>query len=295
MEPRMEKTENKFSIYFETEESTDHAMGAAELGAALIGLDRAIEQANKLVNGEASSVDIKVFAPEPGSIGVPIAVTAIASAVDIISLFGLTVVASGAVGAVGASVMEVISILKSRKIQTVVRKDNGKSIITVKSGKVEESYEIDTNVEKVVTNNDVREEIYEAFFAPVQGLTSPKIVIKDFKGENVVREINSDEIPNFKKLPRTTLIETEDFTKKVHVRFLKIDFEKESGWVIDYLGDRLTVTIRDNIFMNRNKTNQQGFKSGDLFEVDLNTIIKTHPDKLKSTRYLITKVYKKIG
>jgi hypothetical protein len=282
---------HKFSIYFDTKETTDHTMGAAELGAALIGLDQTIEEANKLINGENSSVDIKVSAPTPGSIGVPFDVTAFASTVDVITLLGL----SAASGIVSASAIEVISFLKGRKIQTVVRKNDGKSTITVKSGNSEESYEIDTNVEKIVTNNDVRDKINDTFFKPVQGLTNPKILIKDFEGSKILTEIKSDEIANFKKLPSMTMVETEDFTKKVHVRFLKIDFEKESGWVIDYLGERLTVTIRDNIFMNRNKNNEQGFKSGDLFEVDLNTIIKTHPDKTLPARYFIRKVHKKIG
>jgi hypothetical protein len=276
----MEKVEHKFSLYFDTDETTNHTMGASELGAALIGIDKTIEEANKLINGDDSFVQINVSAPEPGSIGVPIAVTALAGGIDIVSLLGF----SGATGLVGGTVIEVISFLKSRKIESVVRNDNGKSTITVKSGKVEESYEVDTNIEKVVTNN-----------APVQSLTNPKILIKDFEGKKVLTEISTEEISSFKKLPRTTLIDRDDDTKKVHVRFIKIDFEKESGWVVDYLGDRLTVKIKDNTFMNKNKNNEQGFKSGDLFEVELNTIITIHPDKPQSIRYLITKVYGKLG
>jgi hypothetical protein len=287
----MEKVEHKFSLYFDTDETTNHTMGASELGAALIGIDKTIEEANKLINGDDSFVQIDVSAPEPGSIGIPIAVTVLSGGIDIVSLLGF----SGATGLVGGTVIEVISFLKSRKIESVVRNDNGKSTITVKSGKVEESYEVDTNIEKVVTNNDIRDKIFNTFFAPVQSLTNPKILIKDFEGKKVLTEISTEEISSFKKLPRTTLIYRDDDTKKVHVRFIKIDFEKESGWVVDYLGDRLTVKIKDNTFMNKNKNNEQGFKSGDLFEVDLKTIITTHPDKPQSIRYLITKVYGKLG
>jgi hypothetical protein len=271
----MEKVEHKFSLYFDTDETTNHTMGASELGAALIGIDKTIEEANKLINGDDSFVQIDVSAPEPGSIGIPIAVTVLSGGIDIVSLLGF----SGATGLVGGTVIEVISFLKSRKIESVVRNDNGKSTITVKSGKVEESYEIDTNIEKVVTNNDIRDKIFNTFFAPVQSLTNPKILIKDFEGKKVLTEISTEEISSFKKLPRTTLIYRDDDTKKV----------------VDYLGDRLTVKIKDNTFMNKNKNNEQGFKSGDLFEVDLKTIITTHPDKPQSIRYLITKVYGKLG
>jgi L-cysteine desulfidase len=287
----MTNIDHKFSIYFDTEETSNHTMGAAELGAALISLDRAIEQADKLLNGETSKVDIKVSAPESGSIGIPIAVTIAAGGIDVVQLLGL----AGTAGFASKTVLEVISFLKNRKIQSVVRNKNGKSTITVKKGKQEESYELDSNVEKLVTNNSVRDQIYGAFFEPVQNQDNPKILIKDFEGKNILTTLDKEDISTFKKLPRTTLVDKDEVVKKVNVRFIKIDFEKESGWVVDYLGDRLTVKIEDEFFMERNKNNEQGFKSGDLFEVDLKTIITKHPDKPESSRRVISKVHKKRG
>jgi hypothetical protein len=289
--PAKSQSTQSFSVYYDTIETSDHTMGASELGRALVALDEALVNADKIVNGEKSLLEVKVSAPKSGSIGIPLTVGIMDGSINILEILGLVASASFT----SATVIETISFIKNRKISAVVRKDDGNSEITVSRYGKEESYEVDTLVEKLVTDTDIRDKLQEAFFSPVQNQSSPKIILKSFDGTQEFKTLDSEQIDSFKKLTKKTLTETEEKVKKVHVRFIDISFERESGWLVDYLGDKLRVSIEDNYFMNRNRSSQESFKSGDLFEVDLKTIITRHPERGTHAKFKITKVYRKIG
>ena len=82
----------RFSVYYDTEETEDHSMDARDLILGIEGLADAITQADKLLNGEESSIEIKVNAPSPGSLGLPVEVLHyLSDSKNVLEIIGLLV------------------------------------------------------------------------------------------------------------------------------------------------------------------------------------------------------------
>jgi hypothetical protein len=297
-----EKTIQSFSIYFDTKENEDHSMDAKELGKALIAIDNTITEADKVLNGEESLIKVKARAIEEGSVGIPILVEFISSGKDVAEIlgFGVGLFAAGVAARVAVekvSAIDLISTIKNRKIVNVKRSDSGISTITLEESESEPSnvIHVDSDVEKLVTNQKVRNYLHEAILAPVRSKTDAKVVIKDIDGDVELKILDTETINSFKKLPAKTLLTQEEENKTVHVRFTTINFDTVNGWKVEYLNKQLSVKIEDKGFMTRNKQNKQTFKSGDLFEVKLKTIINYHPDRQDDIKYSITEVIRKVG
>ena len=82
-----------FSLFYDTQETQEHSMAAADLATGLQGLCEAITQADKLLNGEESQVEIKVNVPKDGSYGMPIEVLSyLEDSKNILEIIGLSLI-----------------------------------------------------------------------------------------------------------------------------------------------------------------------------------------------------------
>lgn len=282
----------RFSVYYDTEETEDHSMDARDLILGIEGLADAITQADKLLNGEESSIEIKVNAPSPGSLGLPVEVLHyLSDSKNVLEIIGFIGAASGSTGCV----FGILDFLKGRKISAVADFSDGRKKITTTFKGKEEEIVVHDDYAKLVVDREFRSSIHKALVSPVVSATNAKVHIKSFDGNSTKRTIDNENFNSLRKLQSKTCTEESEETKIINIRFIDINFDKTTGWEIEHLQEPLTVSIDDAAFIRRIRSNQDNFARGDLFEVQLKTIETIYPNDVKKYKYIITKVIKKLG
>ena len=61
------KTKQVFKISYDTDETIDHTIDAEHLGQAIISTAKALKNADKIINGESSELELDVQAHSEGS------------------------------------------------------------------------------------------------------------------------------------------------------------------------------------------------------------------------------------
>ena len=280
-----------FSLYYDTTETNDHTMDAADLAIGLQGLCEAITQADKLLNGEDSKVDIKVNVPSDGSFGIPIEVISyLADTKNVLEIIGF--VAQGSIPA--GCIFGVLEFLKGRRIDAVIEEGEQTTIKTKFRGK-EDEITVSNDYAKLVLNKDFRNSLNKAVVAPVKGDTNATVHVKSFDGQTVVHSIDEEKFTAYRTIPSKTGAEEDEIEETVNVRFINVNFDKSTGWQIEHVQVPKTVTIKDEGFLRRVRANEDTFAKGDLYTVKLKTIETRNIDGSTKVRYDITEVVRKLG
>lgn len=279
-----------FSLFYDTQETQEHSMAAADLATGLQGLCEAITQADKLLNGEESQVEIKVNVPKDGSYGMPIEVLSyLEDSKNILEIIGFVAAGSAPAGCI----FGVLEFLKGRKIDAVVEDGEETTIKTKFRGK-EDEITVTNDYAKLVLNKDFRDSLHKAVVAPVRNDTNAKVHVKSFDGNTVIHSIDETEFSSYRKIPRK-LGEEEPTEEVVHIRFVNINFDRATGWEIEHVQQRKTVTIKDDAFLRRVRADENKFAKGDMYKVKLKTIETRHIDASTKVKYEITEVINKLG
>ena len=280
-----------FSLYYDTNETTDHTMDAADLAIGLRGLCEAITQADKLLNGEESKIDIKVNTPKEGSFGIPIEVISyLNDTKNVLEIIGFIAEASIPTGCI----FGVLEFLKGRRIDTVIEQGEETKIKTKFRGKEEEII-VSNDYAKLVLNKDFRDSLNQALVAPVRGDANAAVHVKSFDGQRIVHSIDEEKFHSYRTIPAKAGAEEEEIEELVNIRFINVNFDKASGWQIEHVQEPKTVTIKDEGFLRRVRANEDTFAKGDLYTVKLKTIETRKFDGSSKVKYEITEVVRKLG
>ena len=280
-----------FSLYYDTKETTDHTMDASDLAIGLQGLCETITQADKLLNGEDSQVDIKVNVPNEGSFGIPIEVISyLEDSKNVLEAIGFVAQASIPAGCIFGA----LEFLKGRKIDAVLEEGKETKIKTRFRGK-EEELTVSSDHAKLILNKDFRDSLNKALVAPVKGDTNAVVHIKSFDGKRVVHSIEENKFFSYRTISAKTGTEEEETEELVNVRFINVNFDKATGWQIEHVQESKTVIIRDEGFLRRVRADEDKFSKGNLYTVKLKTIQTKSIDGSSKARYEISQVVKKLG
>ena len=280
-----------FSLYYDTTETNDHTIDAADLIIGLQGICEAITQADKILNGEESKVDIKVNVPSDGSFGIPIEVLSYLSETkNVLEIIGF---AAGST-ITATTIFSILEFLKGRKIDAVVEQGEETTIKTKFRGN-EEEITVSNDYAKLVLSKDFRDSLNKAVVAPVKDDTNATVHIKSFDGDTVIHSISEGEFSSYKKIPNKVGAEETETEETVNVRFINVNFDKSTGWQIEHVQKPKTVTIKDEAFLRRVRANEDTFAKGDLYTVKLKTMHTQNVDGSTKVRYEITEVVRKLG
>jgi hypothetical protein len=260
-------TKQVFKISYDTDETIDHTIDAEHLGQAIISTAKALKNADKVINGEDSELELDVKAHSEGSF-----VVEFVTYINSLGVNPLTVLGFVAGGGVTATVLGAIKQLNSRKIKLVEKVAGGNTKLHLNDNT---SMELPANVAELVVNKAFRKEIETVIKAPLEGAQNAKFIIKDEHGSEVFK-VEEAETESYKTLPANIVDEVTDSTATKNVRFTKVNFDSATGWQVKFSdNETAAVTMKDDAFLERMNNNREKFSKGDLFVVKLK-ITKTH-------------------
>ncbi|MNZ80849.1 hypothetical protein D3C78_994980 [compost metagenome] len=183
-----------------------------------------------------------------------------------------------------ATALGIMDRIKDKKIEKVtIDAKTKKASITTKDGIIETT----SHVAQLISSKDVRQALHKIIQAPLQGRENAKIAFKS--DENTVT-LDETEIKNFAPIKSDiTEKETKSTFQKV-VHFTKLNFKSKRGWNIQSAdGFSASVTVKDDVFMNKVSANEEAFQKDKLYTVELE---KTETINISGshTKYAILKV-----
>jgi hypothetical protein len=279
-------TSQIFSLIYDSEDTKDHEIDAATLGQSLLSLHDSLQDADKVINGEDSSIKVSVKANKPGSFGVEFSIVQLtANAIDILPIIGVTAVSATAFA---GSVMGVINAMKSKKVKVVISNDDGTATIEMEDG---EKIVCTHAVQKLVTSPIFRNKFEALLFNDVTEKKGAKVKFLN-SNEEVIQTIESDELIHFKKQTKQTVIEEKSKDKDIEISFTQVNFDSKSGWRVLLPNEEsdTAVKMNDSSFLKRISSREENFIKGDFFKVKLRETTKFKTGASPSTSFSIEKV-----
>ncbi len=265
----MSKSNATFQIYFRGAAVESGQMDVKELAPALLSIGSLIEETNRVLNGEKSTVSVKVVNFRDGSFGISLDVTQrvltdlvnvftndhITAAANLTSLLGVGALVGG------YSLFKLLRRLNKRIPDDVVTLEDGNIELVVKELKVT----VPPEVFNLYKDTKVREEVENV----VKPLSKDGIDFIDFKYDNEISEtIKKDELSCFEiSETESEKINEDVFTATYSIQSLS--FKKGSKWKLSDGTNSIFVTILDNEYLEKIEGNLVSFSKGDRLKVKL--------------------------
>jgi anthranilate/para-aminobenzoate synthase component I len=277
---------NNFSIIYDTESTKKHEVDAAILGISILAMNDALQDADKVINGEESEVKINVIANKPGSFGVEFVVTQLLpNATDILTVLGFTAITASAFK---GSVLGVIEQLKSQKVKVVHHKENDRTEIELDDGSM---IKCTNKVMELATSQSFRTKCESVLFNDLTKESGAKVKFLNETG-TVTQVLGEETLTHFKKKASQIAITEVEDTKDVEARFTQVNLYSKTGWKIKLESDENDISIKmnDDAFLERINTRDEKFIKGDLFKVKLKRVTKYKSGSKPSNTMSIEKV-----
>jgi len=282
----------RLTLRFDGEAFNDHEMDAEQVADAIKGMAASIKQADKLLNGENSIVDVKVVAFQDGCFGAVLDIIQ-TSVPTVNALVTLGLVASvPAIKGTKEGVLKYLNMFNGRKTKEEVK--TGKIVkITLQDDDV---VEVDKDIAVLLQDKSIRKNLANVFHAPLthQGVDSVTVGLT-VKGENAAKAIpqaivTREEHSAYKAPAKLNVVtkEIDEIIKDVY--FTKINFNGKDGWAAKFPdGSTKKVRMDDKLFLSRAKQNEEKFSSDMLFVVKFEYTSTTSLDGA-SEKYVVKHV-----
>lgn len=275
------KKTTTFEMSYDGDDHREHEIDARSLARALYSMAESIEQADKIINGEESEVEVRVKAHKEGSFEVLLEIIQSIDSVDVLETMGLVKAATA--GALGGTALGVIEWLKGRKIEEITIK-GGKATIDVGG----EQIECPEDVQKLIINPGIRKSFDNLIYKPLAEEGTSVFKIK--RGEEQLLEVKKDDSGTFKAPPSTTIERSIEEEYEVNVNFTKINFTGRTGWRMLWDGHDYAVRMNDTVFIERIYENKASFTKDDLFVVKIKKKTNEKNNQLGRPTYSVEKV-----
>lgn len=274
-----------FSISYNATDSeySKHSMDAKQLVKSISAIAEMIEQADKLLNGEHSTVKVMVTAPaKQGSLCVDFeTIQCVQGAIDVVRTLGLS---SAVSFFTGGSAIAIAKHMQKKKVVELTENINDN--ITTLTFSDDEQLQCTPDVAKLVLHPSIRQAMHDLISTPLEGKKDPVFKIKTKDGDI---QINEDESKNFQPIPKGTLSKKEIEDKEANISFSQVNFEGSTGWKMIYHGESVSIKMEDEAFLGTVKANQTKFSKDEMFSVKLN-ITRTKTARSSSIKYIVKKV-----
>lgn len=258
-------TKQIFKISYDTSKTKDHTIDAELLGNAILNTSNVLKHADKVLNGEDSSLGLDVKANSEGSFVIEFVTWLNSGGINPLSVLGF---ASGAVGF--KTVMQVLNDIRSRPVRARIDMGNGVSKLILADG---EEIEADSRVAALVIDRALRKDLEKVVKDPLEGTQQARLIFKD-ELDNEVTSYDDGDFENFTAPSRAVIEEVKEVVEDKEVRFVKVNFYGASGWSAELPdGEKIAVKMKDGRFLSRIEENKK-LSKGDLFVVSLKTTTK---------------------
>ena len=270
-----------------TDEFRNHQIDAKQLANALSSFSDLVIESDRRLNGEDSMVSVKANAKFiEGSFGVEMIVEHIGHAKDVLTVLGFT--AAGAATRYG--LFNVIGKLKGRKIKEDITIDSntGKAKLVLNDGTEEE---VSPEIADLLESPTVRKRIDELVNGSLGVHGTNKLVIAEDENFNDrAVELTELETDYYKSNANSTRKPFELFHTTATIQFTKANRNSgTSGWKMTYLGQEVSVTINDEVFLNSIISDNSPSIFADKFSVQLTTKVRNSVQGSEK-KYIITEV-----
>lgn len=265
----------RFEVVYAGSALDSNEMDARELAPALVAIADLLEEANRLVNGEAAQVKVNVRGSfKSGSFGIDFTLfydwlknllsslnsDPISGALNLLEIVGLA--GSGAAG-----VIQLIKRIKGRNITKAEELPDGRVIFTI-----EENERIETRGEvvKLYRSRKVREALDDAIYRQLErdGIDEFRASVSARLPEVINKESHALYIaPEF---PEEPLGET---VTDAHLQIVALSFNENNKWRFSRSYDEqpFFASIKDDEFLGRVDRREIQFAKGDILKVKLRT------------------------
>ncbi|PMG31891.1 hypothetical protein BCU94_06875 [Shewanella sp. 10N.286.52.C2] len=287
----MTNTTRTLTFSFDGSEHEDHHINLATYIESLEGLVDLVTQANKIVNGESSEVEMEVVAEQPGSFETVVNFVQ-SGGVDVLSQIGLM----GGAAAAG-SLFGVLDWLKGRPMQEINIKTDGTGEAKQKIATINvegDTLDCSEITAKLLKNPKIRLGIDKLVHTPLSSDGTSKVTVKN--GDDITLQIENENANIYKKPESLMVVETVTDDVEGNVNFTKINFNGAAGWEMQYgpLG-RFAIRMEDIDFLAKiNESDENGkfvdISSTDLFSVDMTRTEEEVNGRKRKAKYVVTKV-----
>ncbi|MFG0494892.1 hypothetical protein [Raoultella sp. zjy_5] len=270
----------ELEIAYGGEAYSDNEIDAKTLGEALTSLSGLIENAEKILHGEAAEPQVNIKAIQEGSFTLFVTVLGSLSTLQLLGF-------SAAAGAGAGSLMGVLEWLRGRKPQEIIiDAANNRATLVVDDERINCS----NDIQKLVTSPIIRNEISKLIYQPLQTESESVFRIKNADSVEVLT-IQQHESVAFKPVRHTVEQRIHEEALTINVKFSKLSFTSNSGWkMVLPDGDEVAVKMEDAAFLERVNNNQASFSKDDLFVVNVTKIVKETNGNFGNPTYTITQV-----
>lgn len=295
----MNKNKSKLTIAYTGEAVDDGTMDVSVLGPALMALGTLVNEANKIINNDNSTIAVKVNADfQKGSFEIQLDVirtladqlqslfTNHISVEQLLEYLGLGATVQSIVG--GPSVIDVIKWVKKRKIDKAIKNDDRTATLVIQ----DESVTVNIDVLNIYMSVPVRESL-NAMVAPTKrsGIDSFEVRNgKDYKSPTQV--ISKEESESFmfdeSDFSQTEEVEVQRYTQWVTI--LTVNFE-ELKWRFRSGENKYYAKVDDEDFLKKVEGGLE-FTKGDMLQIELEDSTHIKPDGHIRHEYRVTKVLK---
>ncbi len=263
-----------FQLKYDGPALADHTIAISDLAPALLGLSDLVDESNHIINGDRTSISLKIKATEPGCFQVEIhAVQSMANAaVDFLTgrpitalVALLTLIGFARFGAVGTAntVIEIIRRLQGKPPKSVTPSQDGAEVeLELPTG---EKIRVQRGVWEICISHKARTAVHKVV-KPLdrEGVEDLEIIEQN---ETVTR-INKSEARYF-ITPEQAEEELQVSERITHVSIVSLWFTGENKWKLNEGGNIFNASITDHNFIRKTLANEESFQAGDLLKVRL--------------------------
>lgn len=266
-----------FEVAYEGPAVDDGIMDVRELAPALLALGNVIESANKTIGDPEAQIKVAVRASfEKGSF--QISLELIYKLTDQVKLFldmqnpgdlaDKLLALIGFVSGTGISLIELIKLIKDRKIKNAIILENGNIRIELPSDDQSvECIEIDEKVARLYRSRPVRDNLRQAL-SPLEKEGINGFSIR--KKKEVVARISKEDVSYFEVPDELEAQQSTTSIRKAFVNLIEVAFEEGLKWRFFDGENKFYASIQDDTFIGQMESGKK-FAKGDILEVELET------------------------
>lgn len=279
-----------FTLKYDGSDLMNHEMDVKELSPALFALGEALEEANRVLNGNRTKVVLNVKAFKDGSLGIDFNLVQdfASQALDLfnnkhvtgaLNLIQVLLYGSGAV----VGLVKVIKWIKNRKITNVVKLESGNVRIEVEDN---DKLEIDNKTAKLLPVVKIRKSLETVIYQPLlkEGVDEVQFLSKDTESEKITKEESKYFVsPELEEEP----IDEQEY--EISLQIINAVSQENNKWRFSDGATSFWAEVKDEDFLKRVQSNTEAFAKDDILRVRILRKQFEVPNGLK-TDFFILKV-----